>query len=106
MVCPYFGTLIRFLRASSTAFWIASGTSRALGETVSTAIGSLRVEDWFGLPSELEPPFASAVRDRGDAAVVAVAAAVEDAGPKVGPLGPLRQQLPGAPGLFHRGELA
>ena len=30
IVWPYLGTRIRFLRAFSTAFWIASGTSRAL----------------------------------------------------------------------------
>src|SRR5919106_137616 len=30
IVCPYLGTRMRLLRASSTPFWMASGTSRAL----------------------------------------------------------------------------
>ena len=30
IVCPYLGTRTRLLRAFSTAFWIARGTSRAL----------------------------------------------------------------------------
>src|SRR5919201_508608 len=151
IVWPYFGTRIRLLRAFSTAFWIASGTSRALpypipttesssptatravnekrrppfttlatllisitlscrssplGETLSTAMERMRVEDAGNRPSELQAPLAGALGDGGDAPVEAVAGTVEDAGFDPGGLGSLGDQLPGALGLLHRVELA
>src|SRR3954452_12552878 len=39
-VCPYLGTRIRFLRAFSTPFWIASGTSRHLPYPIPTTESS------------------------------------------------------------------
>src|ERR671930_922898 len=124
IVWPYFGPRIRLLRAFSTAFWIARGTSRALpypipttesssptatravnekrrpplttlatrlisitrscrssplGETLSTAMERVRVEDEGARSSELKTPFTGALGDGRDAAVEAVAATVEDA---------------------------
>src|SRR3954452_18382138 len=150
-VCPYLGTRIRFLRAFSTPFWIASGTSRHLpypipttesssptatravnekrrpplttlatrlisitrscrsrpfGLTVSTAIERVRVEDVRARSSELQAPLASALGDRRDAPVEAVAASVEYAGLDPARLGALGDQLPGTFGLLHRVELA
>src|SRR3954467_10853950 len=151
MVCPYLGTRIRFLRASSTAFWIASGASRAspeaiptqesssptatsavnekrrpplttfatrlismtrscrsrpFGLTLSTAIEPTKLAGLSRRPSELQTPLASALGDRRDAPVEAIAAAIEDARLDTGGLGALGEQLPGALGLLHRAELA
>src|SRR5262245_32014594 len=66
---------------------------------------SLRVDDGCKRASELETPFAGAVGDRRDSAVVAVPAAVEDAARYPGAPGPLREQLPSALRLLHRVEV-
>src|ERR1700754_2376806 len=70
--------------------------SRPFGETLSTAMGRVRVEDERARPSELEAPFSGALGDCRDASVEAIAAAVEDAGLDARRLGALGQKLPGA----------
>src|SRR6476619_3781562 len=79
--------------------------SSPLGLTVSTAIEPVRVEDGSSGPSEAQAPLSGALRDRGDAAVEAIAAAVEDAGLDPGLLRALGEQLAGALRLLHRTEL-
>src|SRR5215218_7801624 len=79
--------------------------SRPLGLTLSTAMESMRVDDGCGRTSELQPSFARPFGDGGDTPVVAVAAAVEDAGLDPGALGPLGEQLSGPLRLLHRAEL-
>src|SRR5690349_6353273 len=80
--------------------------SRPLGLTVSTAIEPTKVAGLIGRPSELEPPFAGPLRDRGDPSVEAVATAVEHAGLYTRPLCALGEQLSRSLGLLHRAELA
>src|SRR5918994_1062832 len=72
--------------------------SRPFGLTVSTAIGQVKVAE-----SELEPALASALGERPDAAVIAVAAAIEDAGGDPRIRGALGEQLAGPLRLFHAG---
>src|SRR3954453_22017450 len=69
--------------------------SRPLGLTLSTAMGSMRVEDSDKPPSESQTPRAGPLGDGGDSAVELVAPAIEDAGLHPGGLGPIRQQLAG-----------
>src|SRR3954470_7935649 len=59
-----------------------------------------------GSDSELQPALAGPVGEGLDAAVIAVATPIEDAGGDAGGLGPLGEQLADALGLVHRGELA
>src|SRR3954452_19372833 len=80
--------------------------SRPLGETLSTAMGRVRVEDDGSRSSELEASLAGTFGDSCHAAVVAVSATVEDTGLDPGRLGSLGEKLTGALGLLHRGELA
>src|SRR3954453_7392949 len=80
--------------------------SRPFGETLSTAMERMRVEDVGMRPSELQASLAGAFGDRGNPSVEAVAGAVEDAGLDPGALGALGQQLPGPLRLLHRLELA
>src|SRR5262245_33485231 len=71
--------------------------SRPLAETCSTLIGRLRVAG-----SKLEASFAGAVGERLHPPVIAVAAAVEDAGADAGVGGALGEHLAGLLGLLHR----
>src|SRR5262245_57973276 len=149
IVCPYLGTRIRLLRAFSTAFWIASGTSRALpypipttefsSPTATRAVNekrrpplttfatrlisitrSCRSRPWGltvsisgfigiatqGSGSEPQARLAGALGERPDAAMEAVAAAVEDAGLDPRRLRPLCEGLAGALCLLGRRQLA
>src|SRR5258705_5704871 len=63
--------------------------SSPLGLTLSTAMRPVRVEDGSGGPSEAQASLSGALRDGRDAAMEAVAAAVEDAGLDTGLLGTL-----------------
>src|SRR5690349_9084955 len=80
--------------------------SRPLGETVSTAMERVRVEDEGGRSSELQAPLSRALGDRGDAPVEPVSAAVEDARLDARGLGSLGEQLAGSLRLLHRVERA
>src|SRR4051794_4951928 len=80
--------------------------SRPFGLTLSTAIEPTKLAGLSRRPSELQTPLASALGDRRDAPVEAIAAAIEDARLDTGGLGALGEQLPGALGLLHRAELA
>src|SRR5829696_2974798 len=80
--------------------------SRPLGLTLSTAIERTKVAGLSRRPSELQPPLAGALGDRGDTPVEPVAAAVEDAGLDASGLAALGEQLPDALGLVHPVELA
>src|SRR3954462_5440151 len=80
--------------------------SRPLGLTLSTAIERTKVAGLSRRPSELQTPLAGALGDRGDAAVEAISAPVEDAGFDTGGLGAFGEQLPRALGLLHRSEPA
>src|SRR3954453_8528995 len=80
--------------------------SRPLGLTVSTAIEPTKVAGLHCRSSEFQAALAGALSDRGDTAVEAVPASVEDAGFDAGGLGPLGEQLPGVLRLLHRVELA
>src|SRR4051794_15170642 len=66
------------------------------------------IESVRGYPrgSELQAALARSLGERADAAVVAVAAAVEDDGLGAGVLRALRDQLAGALGLLHPRQLA
>src|ERR687887_2478972 len=80
--------------------------SSPLGETLSTAMERVRVEDEGARSSELKTPFTGALGDGRDAAVEAVATAVEDARLDASRLGALGKQLAGSLRLLHRVELA
>src|SRR3954453_15810307 len=94
---PPFTTLATRL-ISTTRSWRAYWAGLMLGRR---AIESVR-----GYPggSELQAALTSALGERADAAVVAVAAAVEDDGLGAGVLRALGDQLAGALGLLHARE--